>query len=212
MPFYRIDMETYKRRAHFDYFRTLAYPYTGTTVMVDATGAYEYARRSRRSFYLTLLHAAALAADAVPEMRQRIRGDGIVEYSECPTSHTELLEDETYCYCTIHHHMPLDEYYAHAEAARSACRSKGIEEDGDVESMYFISTLPWLHYTALVQPVAGGNESNPRITWGKYEKNASGSLLLPVTVLAHHALVDGIHIARFYERLDEEIRIFGSVP
>ena len=30
--------------------------------------------------------------------------------------------------------------------------------------------------------------------------------MLPVTLLAHHALVDGLHIARFYQNLDAEMR------
>ena len=71
--------------------------------------------------------------------------------------------------------------------------------------MYFISTLPWLHYTAMIQPVAGGEESNPRITWGKFQEDYSGREQLPVTLLAHHALVDGIHIAMFYRNLEQEI-------
>ena len=29
--------------------------------------------------------------------------------------------------------------------------------------------------------------------------------VLPMTLLANHALVDGIHIARFYENLDREL-------
>lgn len=36
--------------------------------------------------------------------------------------------------------------------------------------MYFVSALPWLNYTALVQPAARGDESNPRITWGNTSK------------------------------------------
>lgn len=71
--------------------------------------------------------------------------------------------------------------------------------------MYFISTLPWIRYTSLIQPVAGGDESNPRITWGKYEHTADGRLVMPVSVLAHHVLVDGAHIAAFYKNLDFEI-------
>ena len=71
--------------------------------------------------------------------------------------------------------------------------------------MYFISTLPWLHYSALIQPVAGGDESNPRITWGKYEDDGAGRTTMPLSVLAHHALVDGIHIAQFYKNLNDEI-------
>ena len=70
-------------------------------------------------------------------------------------------------------------------------------EDANVESMYFISTLPWLHYSALIQPVAGGEESNPRITWGAFAPDAEGRLQMPVTLLVHHALADGSHITSF---------------
>ena len=95
----------------------------------------------------------------------------------------------------------------YAEEVRAACRRRGsIEEEPDVESMYFISTLPWIHYTNLIQPVAGGEDANPRITWGKFEADAQGRKHLPVTVLAHHSLVDGIHIAQFYRNLESEIR------
>ena len=153
------------------------------------------------------IHAAALAADGVAELRQRIRNRGIIEYSECPTSHVELLDNGTYCYCTLRHHMSLDEYISYAESARKQCLLHGsIEEGSDCESMYFISALPWLHYTSLIQPVAGGEESNPRITWGKFQKDHGGREQLPVSILAHHGLVDGIHIARFYENLDRQLQ------
>lgn len=207
MAYRVIDLERYARRRHFEYFSSLQYPYVGVTQQMDATDLVAGCKRRGCSFYLAFLHAAALSADDVPELRRRIHGGGIVEYDACPTSHIELLDDETYCYCTLRHHMPLDEYLPYAQAAREACRRRGsIEEDADVESMYFISTLPWLHYSALIQPVAGGEESNPRITWGRFARDERGRCMLPVTVLAHHALVDGVHIARFYQSLERRLR------
>lgn len=206
-----IDLDHYARREHFDYFKGLPYPYVGITTNVDASAVLHFSKQYNRSFYLSFLHAVALAADSVPELRQRIHGNQIIEYSECPTSHVELLEDRSYCYCTLFHHMPFDAYYDQAEKARAACRNNGIHEDENVESMYFISALPWVHYTALIQPVAGGEESNPRITWGKYEEMPDGKIEIPVSVLAHHALVDGIHIARFYDCLNAEIQKFDDM-
>lgn len=196
-----LDMDKYPRKAHFDYFRKLAYPYVGVTMDVDVT---ELARASKHDgFYVMFMHAAALAADGIPEFRQRIQGAGIVEFKECPTSHTEMKADGSYCYCTLHHHMPLAEYLDQAKKQRALCQADGtIEEDEDSLGMYFISTLPWLHYTSLIQPVAGGDESNPRITWGKYQVQADGRYIMPVTVLAHHSLVDGIHLGLFYQKLD----------
>ena len=151
--------------------------------------------------------SVALAAEGVDEFRRRIDRGGIVEYEQCPTSHVELKPDGTYAYCTLHHHMPLTEYLQKAEAARAAARTNGsIEEEAEVQSMYFISTLPWLHYTQLIQPVACGEESNPRFTWGKYQQDADGRMMMPLSVLVHHALADGLHIAKFYERFDKQIK------
>ena len=207
MSFIKIDLNQYARRQHFEYFSSLQYPYVGVTCNVDVSELVEFCKAKNYSFYLTFLHAVALAADGVKELRHRIHDGGIVEFSECPTSHIELLDNGTYCYCTLHHHMPLEEYIPYAEEARLRCCQNGsIEEDDDVESMYFISTLPWLHYTAMIQPVAGGEESNPRITWGKFQEDHQERIQLPVTLLAHHALVDGIHIAMFYKNLEQQIR------
>ena len=207
MAYTVIDIEKYPRRAHFDYFRSLPYPYVGVTQMVDVTALVQLCREKDVSFFLTMLHAAALAADSVPEFRRRIRDGRIVEYDECPTSHTEPLPDGTYCYCTVRHALPFGAYIAQAEAAQQRSRTAAsIEEDEDVEGMYFVTCLPWLHYTALIQPVAGGDESNPRISWGKYEADAQGRLMLPLSILAHHALVDGLHLGQFYEALQAQMQ------
>ncbi len=203
----RIDMATYPRRDHFEHFYGMAYPYVGVTVEVDVTALLTLCREKGYSFYLMVLHAVALAADEVDEFRRRIDDGGIVEYDECPTSHTELKPDGTYAYCTLHHHMPLEVYLQRAEAARAAARESGsIEEEAEVQSMYFISTLPWLHYTQLIQPVACGDESNPRFTWGKYQQNAEGRMMMPLSVLVHHALADGVHIAKFYDEFEKQMK------
>lgn len=207
MDFITINMDRYPRRKHFEYFCSLPYPYVGVTADVDVTEFIQFCKRHHYSFYLAFLHLAALAANDVREFRQRIHNGGIVEYTECPTSHTELLDNGTYCYCALYHHMPWEEYIVYAEKTRKQCReNEFFEESDDAEQMYFVSTLPGLHYTSLVQPVAGGEESNPRITWGKYQKDHNGREQLPVTVLAHHGLVDGIHITQFYQNLARYIR------
>ena len=199
-----IDMENYPRKKHFDYFRSLPNPYVGLTAEVDVTALVDSCRRSGRSFFLAFMHAAVLAADSVAQFRQRIDGEGIVEYEHCPSSHTLLLDNGSYCYCNVKHNMDTDSYFLHAEKMVEEYRDRGsIDEDEDVQSMYFISSVPWLSYTALVQP--SGDDSNPRITWGKYKEDFRGRLMMPVSVLVHHALMDGIHIAAFYKALDKLI-------
>ena len=212
MNYKTIDMSNYSRRAHFDYFRTLQNPMLGLTVDVDVTALRDFCKREGCSFFLAFLRVAARAANGVPQLRQRIRDGGIVEYDVCGTSHVELRKDGTYGYCTLYHGGPFREYLERAGAERARCReAASIEEDEDVEGLYFVTSLPWLRYTQLIQPTAGGDESNPRISWGRFEPDFRGRLMMPVTLLAHHALVDGLHAARFYANIADEIKSLTTV-
>lgn len=208
MNFQYIDMERYKRKAHFSYFSSLAYPYVGTTVNVKITGLPEIIKEKNLPFFLTFCYCVSRAANQIPEFRQRIRDGKIAEYENCRTSHTVALEDETYCYCTLDSSMPFAEYLPYAVKMQETAKTQKRQSDEtDSEELIFVSTLPWFSYTALVQPVPMPADSNPRITWGKYLKQETGTWM-PVTVLCHHGLVDGLHIARFYQNLEEQIRIF----
>lgn len=202
MEYKIIDMANYKRRAHFDYFRSLAYPYVGVTVNMDITDFVRQAKANSLPFFLSLCYCVAQAANAVPEFRQRIQGEGIIEYDWCQTSHTVALDDGTYCYCTLESNMSFRDYLPLAMEAQELARQQRSFEDGeDGDSLLFISSMPWFSYTSLIQPVPSPADSNPRISWGRHF-NQDGRVLLPVSVLCHHALVDGLHISRFYATLE----------
>ena len=200
-----IDMGRDPRRAQYDYFRSLANPYAGVTVNVDITALLDWTKRTGSNFFLTVLYAVSRAANSVPELRRRIRGEQVVEYVWCPTSHTVALADGYYCYCTLTADMSLADFLPYAKEAQEMAKKEPTLDDGEeAESLLFISCVPWLSYTALTQPVPSPADSNPRITWGKYFRQ-EGRTLLPLTLLVHHALADGLHIARFYEALDREL-------
>lgn len=201
-----LDLSSYPRKAHFDHYRVLANPYVGVTAEVDVTELAACCKARKWSFYLAFLRAAALAANRVPELRRRIRGEGIVEYDCCDTSHIELLENGTYCYCTLRQdqELPLPAFLDYAEQTRRRYRERASIEEEDPEGMFFVTSLPWLHYTAFVQPTGG--DSNPRISWGKFERDCRGRLMLPLTLLCHHALADGLQISQFYRETEAELK------
>lgn len=62
-----------------------------------------------------------------------------------------------------------------------------------------------------MQPVPAPADSNPRITWGRFYAEGEKTLL-PVSVLCNHALVDGVHIAAFYRRLEAEMAALCAEP
>ena len=48
------------------------------------------------------------------------------------------------------------------------------------------------------------DDSNPRISWGKYVM-ANGRTTLPVSLFVNHALADALHISRFFQNLETEL-------
>lgn len=206
MNYKYLDMETYKRRNHFEYFNSLSYPYVGLTVNVDVTNFLGIIKTKQLPFFLTFCYCVSRAANGVKEFRQRIQNGRIIEFERCQTSHTVALEDGTYCYCTLDHNMSFEEYITYAVREQEEARQRGSiqEEESEVLDKIFISTLPWISYTDFVQPVPIPADSNPRITWGKYFTQEE-KVLIPVSVLCHHALVDGRHIADFYQLLSQEL-------
>ena len=200
-----LDMARYERRAQFEYFRSLAYPYVGVTVNVDVTDYLARLHAAGYPFFLSFCRSVTRAANAVPALRQRIRGDGIAEYGRCPGSVTLATADGGYCYCTLPERESLAEYIPAAEeAGRRALEAESLEDGEDGDSLLFLSCLPWLCFTSLVQPVPAPADSNPRITWGKLF-DQGGRTLLPVALLCNHALVDGRQLAAFYEALEREL-------
>lgn len=206
MQYKFVDMASYRRRDHFAYFSSLAYPYVGVTVNVDITNLLKKVKEEKLPFFLSACYCASRAANQVRELRQRIAHGGIIEFERCRVSHTVALEDGTFCYCTLEDIPDFYGYLAEGKRRQDAAKAQpSIAEDPEETlEKFFVSSLPWLSYTALVQPVPNPADSNPRITFGKYFAQ-EGRVLMPVSLLCNHALADGVHLAAFYQALDREL-------
>ena len=202
-----IDMEKDPRCGQFAYFRAMQYPFASVTVEVDITDM--MTARGSRPFFLSLLYAVVRAANAVPQLRRRILPDGrVAEYDWCPPSYTvEGIDGMRFTarYGYVGLAVEQKEFVAEGQRRQKEVLERGtLTEDGDLRSFFFVSSVPWLHYTHAQNPMENPNDSNPRINWGKYV-TANGRTTLPVTLTVHHALADGLHISIFYQKLEEEL-------
>lgn len=206
MEYVYLDMDKHPRKAHFEYFLNLGYPYVGVTANVDITSFLLRIKEAGEPFFLSLLYEVAAAANAVPELRQRVLNGRIIEYGACETSHTVLQDNGAFAYCRLDCSKPRAEFLPYAHRAQEAVKKGGDIQEDPAESLglLFVTSLPWVSYTSLIQPVPNPADSNPRISWGKFFKS-EGRTLLPLTLLAHHALVDGKHIGDFYALLEARL-------
>lgn len=200
-----IDLTTYPRRSHFEYFSTLAYPYVGFTANVDVTNLICFAKAKGGSSFHAILWAAAKAANAVPELRQRIVDGQIVEFDHCNVGYTVALEDKTFCNCYTETRMPMEEFFVDARRRQEEAKKHPgfVNPDEDETGLIFTSCVPWVAFTQCIQPAPIPADCNPRIVFGKYIKEGDRTLM-PLHIQCNHALVDGYHLSEFY-RIFQEI-------
>lgn len=197
-----VDMTNDPRRAQYEYFRTFANPYASVTANCDITRLRRTVLENGWPFFLTALYCAVNAANSVPELRRRIKGDTVVEYETCISSHTVSLPNGSYCYCELDCSRPFAQYLPYAQAEVEKAKTKQQLDDGeDPDRLFFVSSLPWVSFTGISLPVPNPADSNVRITFGKFFEQ-DGKMLMPVNLTVHHALADGIHIAKFFEEFE----------
>ncbi len=199
-----IDLETYPRRSHFHYFKGLAFPYVGLTANVDVTNLIDAAKRRGCSSFMACLYATATAVNAVPALRQRIQGDGIIEFDRCNTAHTVAKEDGTFVNCQTDSTLDFDTFLAMGETWHAKAKEQEgfLNDQEDETGLVFVSCAPWVQFTSVIQPVPIPGDSNPRIIFGKYFQE-NGRTMMPLAIQCNHALVDGLHIGRFYQKFQE---------
>ena len=200
---HQLDVSTWKRREHYELFRNFANPFFSVCVDVDATPTWNASRQAGSpSFYVASLFHSLRAANDTEAFRMRIRGDAVWVHDEMRASATVLREDGTFGFAIFPAAASLADFNRGAPAQLAAVRSvaplvlPGVGED----DLIYHSSLPWMRFTAFSNALNGNTDSVPRVVFGRCEQRG-GRWLMPVAVEVHHALVDGLDVANYLERL-----------
>lgn len=197
-----LDVSSWKRRQHFDLFRGFETPFFSVCVDVDASAVWEMCRGAGSpSFYLASLFLSLRAANETEAFRMRIRNDRVWIHDSIRASATVLRDDETFGFAIFPPAPSFAAFNSHAAGEMAAAKKPvplTIPRPGEDDLVYH-SSLPWMRFTSFTNALNGGKDSVPRIVFGKCELR-DGRWLMPVAVEVHHALVDGLDVARFLER------------
>jgi chloramphenicol O-acetyltransferase type A len=195
----RIDLGSWPRREAFELFRGFGFPYFNLTADVDVGPLREAVRARGASFTVALVYVLARAANEVPEFRQRMRGEEVALHAAVHPSITVLADDGTFRFVTLRYEAAFGHFAADATPRiERARRAESLWSEPDRDDLLFMTAIPWVAFTGMIHPVPlDPPDSVPRIAWGKY-RDVGGRLAMPLNVQAHHALVDGVHVGRFF--------------
>jgi chloramphenicol O-acetyltransferase type A len=198
-----LDLDRWPRRPHFEFFRGYDLPFFNLCAEVDVTaltGA--CAPPGGPSFFLATLYLSLKAANEVEEFRYRLAGDGVVVHEVIHGGSTVLRPDETFVFAYFDYDRDFPRFHSGALAVLDEVRSGPavLRPRPERDDLIHYSVIPWVSFTSFAHARSlrqGG--SVPKIVFGKH-REAGGRRLMPVSVEVHHALVDGLHVGRFFER------------
>lgn len=206
----RLDLEEWPRRAHFEFFRAYDNPWFNLCADVDVTALHaRCAADGGPSFFAASLWCSLAAANGIPELRYRIRGDGVVVFPAIHGGSTVLLPDGTFRFAYYDWDDDFDRFVYHVGRVldRVKVESGPLDPQDHRDDLIHYSVIPWVSFTSFAHARRWGtDDAIPKIVFGKH-REAGDRRLMPVSVEVHHALVDGLHVGKLYEafqrRLDE---------
>ena len=197
-----IDVRKWKRRDHYLWFRKYEQPFFSITADVDVTAGWNASRRrAAPSFFLTSLFLMLNAANAVEAFRLRLRPRGVWRHDRVAVGPAIMRPDETFGFVRLEPAGTLHQFASRGRAVIAAAEGQsGLVSNGLAgDDIIFHSVLPWLRFTSVTNALPGKGDSIPRVVFGRCVREGK-RMKMPVSVEVHHALVDGLDVARFFER------------
>ena len=208
-----LDISTWKRRKQYEFFIDYDDPTFNVTANVDVTRLYEFTKQNNLSFSLTSLFVLTRACNDVEEFRYRLREGEVVIHDRVDAGSTVLLPDKTFTFVYLYYVDDIFTFCREGGAAVDAAKTAGVSLDSsedENDALIHYSVVPWISFTSLKNPSSRGkNLSIPKIVIGKYfkEREQDGSTVrkMPISVEAHHALMDGYHLGQYYHSVQSTI-------
>ena len=201
MRYQAIDLDTWSRRDHFQFFRSFNRPHYAVTSRIDVT--HMLAVRQARGFspYRASLFGIACGINSVPELRSRFSGNDVRLYEAVDVSVTVPIEGGSFNYAYIPFAPDFETF--DQTAAGAIEKAKHITEHnpdaGADDGVAYLSCLPWLDFTSINNAMPTAEDCIPRVSWGKFVAHPDGRHDMAMAIEVHHALVDGEHVAAFFE-------------
>jgi chloramphenicol O-acetyltransferase type A len=199
-----IEMETWSRREQFGAFSTFDHPHFGMCANVDLTAFYPMVKQRGHSLTVAIVYVLTRASNAIPEFRLRIRAGSVVEHEVVHPGFTILVDEDRFSFCTVDYAEDYAEFAVKAAERMAYVKEHStVKNDAQRDDVLYMTAIPWVSFTSFTHPMhLQPADSVPRFAWGKFFEQGN-ALKMPLAVQGHHALMDGVHVGKFYAKVQD---------
>ncbi len=198
-----IDLSNWARRPQYELYRELDFPYFNLTAPITIGKLKEQAKEADSTFTVALVYLLSRAANDIEAFRTRLRGDKVIVHEVVHPSITVLADNDQLGFCTIPFQLDFHAFKRQAaDLIAEARRKPSLQDPPGADDMLFMTSIPWVNFSGVIHPVPlNPPDSVPRIAWGKIFEDG-GRRQMPLSVQCHHAVMDGVHFGRYFERVE----------
>lgn len=199
-----IDESNWKRSLHCQIFRGSIELSYCITFELDITNFLTKVREAELSFTMALIYLVTKCANDIDEFRYRFLDGKIVLYDRINTAFT-YMDKETELFKVVNVEMQdnIKEYVS--IATQTALNQKEYFTGPLGNDVFQFSPMPWVTYTHISHTNSGKKDNaTPLFDWGKYFER-DGKWWLPFSVQVHHSFVDGFHVGKLVDSLQNHL-------
>lgn len=201
-----VDLEQWPRKQHFELFQHFSQPYFNVCVQLNAKILYETCKKADIAFFHGYVYCLLTACHQYEPMMLRIIEQKPCYINSMRASVVELAEDESFRFSYFKLQPTLNEFANAAKLVSDDTKLKPLFSDafkateGQADLIH-VSVLPWLNFSSFSHAFSqGASNGIPKFVLGQYNFE-TGSM--PLAVDVHHALLDGLHVAKFIQLLQQ---------
>jgi len=205
----KLDLDSWNRKEHFEFFSKMEEPFYGITSTIDCTKAYQKAKELQVPFFTYYLHKTLVAVNTIENFRYRIINEEIYIYNRIDASATIMREDKTFGFSLIEFNADIQKFaqITKKEMNRIQTTTGLFTREFTETNLIHFSAIPWINFTSLSHARSFTfPDSCPKISFGKL-MDENGKKSLAISVFVHHGLVDGYHVGLFLEELQKQINL-----
>ncbi|GAA0090534.1 chloramphenicol acetyltransferase [Paraclostridium bifermentans] len=199
-----INFDTWSRQNHFKFFEKVDNPQFNICFNLNVTNFLKFVKENKLSFYYSMIYASTYIMNEIEDFRYKIRNGKIILHDKLQPSFTDMNKDENlFKIVTLDIGNSIIKFSNEAKQVSISQEKYFPETILNQDELIYFSCIPWISFTSISNEIVMNKEDSiPRISFGKYF-NQDDKILIPYSIQVNHMLLDGVHVGKYIERLQQ---------
>lgn len=202
------EVKDFKRKEVFEHFNRCDNPFIIMTTKIDVTNIVKYCKVNK-NFYATLGFLVTKTVNSIEAFKYRYDENYNILYCDVVNSnYTDLMYEENIGFFDVPFKEDFKEYMDGYLSIKNKFLNDKYFKSESVLDVIWMSCFPWNTFNSLIPPF-NKKVSIPQFIWDKYTLE-NDKYFINLMIMVNHGFADGLHIAKFIDLLNENIKNFNK--